>query len=99
MTFRRNSSAYFIVSAALLALLGLMLMHASAARKEAQLSLNEKRRMVQSLELTDLCLFTEARYTRHPAMADVHSAFQDGPLSLEHFPSGSLLFPRSGSTP
>jgi len=49
--------------------------------------------MVQQLQLTDLCLFTEARYTRHPSMADLHSAFQDHPLALEHFPSGSLTPP------
>ena len=49
--------------------------------------------MVQKLHLTDLCLFTEARYTRHPSMADLHSAFQDHPLALEHFPSGSLTNP------
>ncbi|MCU0812522.1 MAG: hypothetical protein HZT41_01625 [Dechloromonas sp.] len=45
------------------------------------------------LRLTDLALFTEARYTRHPSLADLHSAAQDHPLSLEHFPSGSLLPP------
>ena len=45
------------------------------------------------LELTDLCLFTEARYTRHLSQADIHSAFQDHPVSLEHFPSGSLVTP------
>jgi len=45
------------------------------------------------LGLTDLALFTEARYTRHPSQADLHSAFQDHPLALEHFPSGSLITP------
>lgn len=45
------------------------------------------------LELTDLCLFTEARYTRHLSQADLHSAFQDHPVALEHFPSGSLVPP------
>ena len=49
--------------------------------------------MVEKLQLTDLCLFTEARYTRHPSMADLHSAFQDHPLALDHFPSGSLTTP------
>jgi len=43
------------------------------------------------LGLTDLALFTEARYTRHPSQADLHSAFQDHPLALEHFPSGSVM--------
>lgn len=49
--------------------------------------------MVDDLELTDLSLFTEARYTRHLSQADQHSAFQDHPLSFEHFPSGSLVMP------
>ena len=49
--------------------------------------------LVRQLQLTDLCLFTEARYTRHPSQADLHSPFQDHPLALEHFPSGSLLLP------
>ncbi|MBL0159275.1 MAG: hypothetical protein IPP47_19515 [Bryobacterales bacterium] len=49
------------------------------------------------LGLTDLCLFTEARYARHLSQADLHSAFQDHPAALEHFPSGSLLPPPSAS--
>ncbi len=49
--------------------------------------------LAKKLQVTDLALFTEARYTRHPSLADLHSAAQDHPLSLEHFPSGSLLPP------
>jgi hypothetical protein len=49
--------------------------------------------MVQRLQLTDLALFTEARYTRHPSQADLHSSFQDHPMALEHFPTGSLVRP------
>lgn len=49
--------------------------------------------LVRNLALTDLCLTTEARYTRHPSQADRHSAFQDHPLALEHFPSGTLIRP------
>ncbi len=48
---------------------------------------------LRSLHVTDLCLATEARYTRHPAMADRHAPFQEHPLALEHFPSGSLILP------
>jgi len=51
--------------------------------------------MVAQLGLTDLCLFTEARYTRHWSQADLHSAFQDDPGAREHFPSGSLVSPPS----
>ena len=49
--------------------------------------------LAAKLQLTDLSLFTEARYIRHLSMADRFSAFQDHPLSLEHFPSGSLIGP------
>ena len=56
----------------------------------------ERTRLVAQLRLTDLALFTEARYTRHPSQADLHSAFQDHPLALEHFPTGSLISPPAG---
>jgi hypothetical protein len=55
--------------------------------------------LVQQLGLSDLSLFTEARYTRHPNLADRHSAFQDHPMAIEHFPSGSLLLPPRSLTP
>ena len=58
----------------------------------------ERTRLVARLRLTDLALFTEARYTRHPSQADLHSAFQDHPLALEHFPTGSLIAPPGGLT-
>jgi len=50
-------------------------------------------RLIGELQLTDLALFTEARYTRHPSQADLHSAFQNHPTALDHFPSGSLRAP------
>lgn len=55
--------------------------------------LQEKREMVKMLKLTDLCLFTEARYTRHPSVADLSTPFQEHPMALEHFPSGSIMPP------
>ena len=45
------------------------------------------------LHLSDLALWTEARYTRHPSQADLFSAFQDFPGAPEHFPAGSVLSP------
>ena len=55
--------------------------------------LDANRELVTRLGLTDLALFTEARYTRHPSQADLHSALQDHPGAFDHFPSGSLLSP------
>ncbi len=52
-----------------------------------------KRQLVSSLQLTDLSIWTEARYTRHPSQADFFSPFQDFPSALEHFPAGSILAP------
>lgn len=46
--------------------------------------------LVAELALSDVALFTEARYTRNPSLADLHTPFQDGPASLEHFPTASL---------
>ena len=54
-----------------------------------------KRELVRRLKLTDLSLWTEARYTRHPSQADVFTAFQDFPSSFEHFPAGSIIGPES----
>jgi hypothetical protein len=47
--------------------------------------------LVKQLGLTDPALFTEASYIRHLSQADRHTAFQDHPVALEHFPTGSLV--------
>ncbi len=54
-----------------------------------------RRQLVSVLSLTDLALWTEARYTRHPSMADLFSPFQDHPAAFDHFPAGSLMAPAS----
>lgn len=45
---------------------------------------------VAGLGLTDLCIATEARYTRHPAVSDPMAPFMDHPGAIEHFPTGSF---------
>ncbi|MBP1718832.1 MAG: hypothetical protein H6Q43_2270 [Deltaproteobacteria bacterium] len=59
-------------------------------------SIQQKKLLVRDLDLTDLCLFTEASYTRHLTQADRHTPFQDSPMALEHFPSGSIVSPPGG---
>jgi hypothetical protein len=86
----RNSSLFFIYITGGAVLLSLLLVHASFSENARQANLAEKAMLVKKLKLTDLCLFTEARYTRHLSQADLNTAFQDHPLSLEHFPSGSF---------
>ena len=71
----------------------LTFVHAGLASDTAQSRLAASATLVRDLALTDLALFTEARYTRHLSQADLHSAFQDHPLALEHFPTGALAGP------
>lgn len=89
----RRSSLFLIQTAIGFIALSLILIHShlSISNKAHEISL--KAEMVKTLGITDLCLFTEARYTRHPSMADLNTPFQDHPLSIEHFPSGSLMEP------
>lgn len=89
----RYSSLWFLSVTAQASLLGLLLLHANSAAEGRHPQLDRKAALVKNLGLTDLCLFTEARYTRHLSQADLNTAFQDHPLSLEHFPSGSFTQP------
>lgn len=92
----RKSDLFFIVIVLQTALLILLFSHAAIRENEDMPVIRQKAEMVRRLELTDLCLFTEARYTRHITQADLHTPFQDHPMSLEHFPSGSLVLPPAG---
>jgi hypothetical protein len=89
----KRSNAFLAFLAVGLALFGLMFVHAAVGRRAARSSLEAKTELVRRLRTTDLCLFTEARYTRHPVMADVNTPFQDHPVSIEHYTSGSLMPP------
>jgi hypothetical protein len=51
------------------------------------------REITSALKLTDMSFTDDARYTRNPSQADIFSAFQDYPGSIEHFPSGSVTPP------
>jgi hypothetical protein len=89
---RRSLQFLFFTAFSLMLLMSLAL-HARSVRLGADAVLKRQVARLKSLQLTDLCLTTEARYTRHPSLADRHAAYQDHPLALEHFPSGSLIMP------
>lgn len=81
--------ALLLISLALLTLHG---RHGKQVWLTEELAAN--RELVAQLALSDLALWTEARYTRHPALADFFSPFQDTLASFEHFPAGSIISPR-----
>ena len=89
----RLSLQFLLFTAATLIILLLLPLHARHVQQQSGGYAKLQMAQLRSLHVTDLCLATEARYTRHPAMADRHAPFQEHPLALEHFPSGSLILP------
>jgi hypothetical protein len=96
----RNSTCFFIFSGALtLIFVSLLTIHPARTAPQVKEALEKKKEIVEKLGLTDICLFTEARYTRHVTQADLFSPFQDHPAAREHYPSGSLIRPPFHSGP
>ncbi len=100
LIIRMRKSDSFLIFFSLCLFLFIATVVDSSIRQDAAVAVLEKRTdMVGEYGLTDLALFTEARYTRHLSQSDLHSAFQDHPFSFEHFPSGSFYLPPQVSTP
>lgn len=89
----RKSDRFLLFLAVMVALLGVARLHALHRGRDRAEEVIAMTAMVRRLGLTDLSLFTDARYARHPSQADRFAPFQDHPSSLEHFPSGSLVPP------
>lgn len=70
-----------------------LLLHATWLHRVAGHARGETLRLVERLELTDLCLFPGAPHTRHPSLADRHGAFHPHPPALDLAPAGMLLGP------
>jgi hypothetical protein len=90
---RTRSGRFLVLIGLLVGLAVLAAGHAAHRRAGAEARLAADRALAGWFVFTDLSLFTDARYTRHPSLADRHSPFQDHPLALEHFPSGALVPP------
>ena len=93
MAVRKSTGFLIVLLVGGLVMAGLLFIHPHLQKDDYERGLAQRRNLVRDLQLTDLCLFTEARYTRHLSQADLHSPFQDYPLAFEHFPSGSLVLP------
>ena len=87
---RRKSDFFLLFLAASALLFCAAFGHAVVRRNLDRRSADFNRSVVARYALTDLCLFTEARYARHPSQSDFHTPFQDHPASLEHFPAGAM---------
>ncbi|HEY3275105.1 MAG TPA: hypothetical protein VGJ94_00670 [Syntrophorhabdaceae bacterium] len=92
----RRSTPFLGTLAAGFLLVALLFVHGAYRARSDAAFIKEREVLVKDYGLTDLCLFTDARYTRNPSVADRATPFQDHPLSLEHFPSGSIIAPPPG---
>ena len=86
---RRTTIVFGLIAAGCTAL-ALQGLHSHLSTASGQARMARSAELVRAAGLTDLALFTEARFTRHPSLADLHTAFQDNPMSFEHFPSGTF---------
>lgn len=89
----RKAEVFLLFIAFFFVLLLACISHAAISRSARVWEFREMAAMAQRYTLTDLALFTEARYTRNPSLADYYAAFQAHPMALEHFPSGSIVGP------
>jgi len=89
----RSSTIYMGTTALLILALGGLFLHSAGTIQSSRPVFARNSALAGQLELTDLCLFTEASYTRHLSLTDISTPFQDLPMSLEHFPSGALVGP------
>lgn len=90
----RKADKFLLFVLGNLLLLGLMFVHATIRTETNLPRLQNEAKIIKYLGITDLCLSTEAAYTRHPSQSDWHAPFQSHPLALEHFPTGAIVLPR-----
>jgi len=92
MTHARRPSTPVFAGFALLGALALAeLGHAALMAPKGRARIADEAALTHALGLSDPALFTEARYTRHPSLADLNTAFQDHPMAFDHFPSGTIV--------
>ena len=89
----RPAHILFILLVFLSCLDAALYLHATYLAQDIQSDREIQLIAVAGLGLTDLCVATEARYTRHPSVSDSMAPFMDHPGAIEHFPTGSFWAP------
>ncbi|WP_211231586.1 hypothetical protein [Eisenibacter elegans] len=89
-TAYRWLTLWLLLAGAWLALVGM----AQYRQNHYQHQRMERAEIAKSLILSDMCLTTESRHTRHPNTPELVAPFQDFPGYHEHFPSSSFFSPR-----
>lgn len=89
----RMSTVFFLFIALCIAAISGLWVYSAGEIVRFDSDRTDIKEIVTALKLTDMSFSHDARYTRHPSQADLFSAFQDSPSSIEHFPSGSVIPP------
>lgn len=89
----RPAGILLIILLVLAVIDGVLLFQARHLRQNFQKDIALLHVVTAGLGLTDLCVATEARYTRHPSVTDPMAPFMDHPGAIEHFPTGSFWAP------
>jgi len=88
---RKSTIAFFVIICIQLCLLiGLLNMESES---EYTNFIKTEKLIVQEYNLTDFCLSTESRHTRHISQPELMAPFQDLPGFHDHFPSSSFFGP------
>jgi hypothetical protein len=69
----------------------ILILYFSQSNHQVKENIKHKNQLVRSFLLTDYCLSTESRHTRHIALPELIAPFQDLPAYHEHFPSSSFF--------
>ncbi len=85
---------YAFLTVMLIVIFTILVLHSRAVVSNEQ-RLVEEAEIVRLLHLTDMCVTTESRHTRHIALPEPAAAFQDIPGFLDHFPTSTFFWPPS----
>ncbi|OJJ14739.1 hypothetical protein BKI52_41630 [marine bacterium AO1-C] len=80
-----------VIAAQIVVLLVLFIVPFKGSR---QVNYSQKQQVLQRFSLSDYCLSTESRHTRHINFPEVIAPFQDLPGYHDHFPSSSFFKPQ-----
>ena len=78
-----------VIAAVQLSLIGVAEYRLTASARFEQ----QMRTTIAAFGLSDLCIATDARYIRNPAVSDRLAPYMDHPGNIEHFPTGSFWAP------
>ncbi len=92
--WRRPPAALVLAAILGLEAVAVLALAAAGASGDGKRTLPARRTLVAELRLTDLALWPDASYCRHPSQADLFAPHAYHPAAPEHLPAGSIVPPK-----